>query len=69
MLADRGGRPLALLVGPEGGFTRAELDDAERAGFQRVELGRLVLRAELAAVAALSAVVAQLSMQKPDTQR
>jgi 16S rRNA (uracil1498-N3)-methyltransferase len=68
-LAPRGSRPLALLVGPEGGLTPAELDEAEHAGFQRVELGRLVLRAELAAVAALSAVVAQLSMQNPDTQR
>jgi 16S rRNA (uracil1498-N3)-methyltransferase len=68
-LAERGDRALVLLVGPEGGFTDDELADAEGAGFSRVRLGRLVLRAELAAVAALSAVVAQLSStQNPETQ-
>jgi 16S rRNA (uracil1498-N3)-methyltransferase len=60
---------LVLLVGPEGGFTDEELAQAERAGFSRVVLGRLVLRAELAAVAALAAVVAQSSTQKPEIQR
>jgi 16S rRNA (uracil1498-N3)-methyltransferase len=68
LLATRGERPLLLLVGPEGGFTEAELDAAKRAGFVRARLGQLVLRAELAAVAALSAVVAHSSMQKPETQ-
>jgi 16S rRNA (uracil1498-N3)-methyltransferase len=68
LLSTRGEQPLALLVGPEGGFTQAELDAAERAGFVRARLGELVLRAELASVAALSAVVAHSSRQKPDTQ-
>jgi 16S rRNA (uracil1498-N3)-methyltransferase len=68
-LAERGGRPLSVLVGPEGGFTQAELDAAEGAGFVRVRLGELVLRAELAAIAALSAVVAQRSTQNPEMQR
>jgi len=68
-LEERAGRALVLLVGPEGGFTDDELADAERAGFSRVRLGRLVLRAELAAVAALSAVVAhRSSTQNPETQ-
>lgn len=68
-LAERGDRALVLLVGPEGGLTEAELADAERAGFLRAGLGRLVLRAELAAVAVLSAVVAQSSTQNPEMQR
>jgi 16S rRNA (uracil1498-N3)-methyltransferase len=68
LLSTRGERALALLVGPEGGFTQAELDTAEHAGFVRVSLGKLVLRAELAAVAALSAVVAHFSMQNPERQ-
>jgi 16S rRNA (uracil1498-N3)-methyltransferase len=68
-LAERGGRPLALLVGPEGGFTPGELEATENAGFVRVRLGELVLRAELAAIAALSAVVAYCSTQKPEMQR
>jgi 16S rRNA (uracil1498-N3)-methyltransferase len=68
-LGEQGERAVVLLVGPEGGFTDDELADAERAGFARVRLGRLILRAELAAVAALSAVVAhRSSTQNPDTQ-
>lgn len=66
-LSERRDRNVVLLVGPEGGFTDEELLAAEGAGFSRVRLGALVLRAELAAVAALSAVVAQSSTQKPET--
>jgi 16S rRNA (uracil1498-N3)-methyltransferase len=47
-----------LLVGPEGGFSAEELAHARDAGFEHVHLGRLVLRTELAAVAALAAVLA-----------
>ncbi len=42
---------VAVLVGPEGGFTSAELEQAEAAGFVAVGLGRRILRAETAAVA------------------
>jgi 16S rRNA (uracil1498-N3)-methyltransferase len=61
-LAARAGRDpareLSLLVGPEGGLTDAEIAGATAAGFVAVRLGNLVLRAELAAVAALGAIVA-----------
>jgi 16S rRNA (uracil1498-N3)-methyltransferase len=40
----------ALLVGPEGGFTAAEIEALEQGGWVRVSLGRHVLRAETAAV-------------------
>jgi 16S rRNA (uracil1498-N3)-methyltransferase len=51
--------PAALLIGPEGGFTRAELDDlARRAFVSRVTLGARILRAETAAVAGLSLLAA-----------
>ena len=40
----------ALLVGPEGGFTMAEIDAAMTAGWAIVGLGTNVLRAETAAV-------------------
>jgi 16S rRNA (uracil1498-N3)-methyltransferase len=47
--------PLALLVGPEGGFERTELDALSKLSFvSRVGLGPRVLRAETAAVAALA---------------
>jgi len=51
--------PAALLVGPEGGFTRPELDDLVRRAFvQRVTLGPRILRAETAAVAGLTLLAA-----------
>lgn len=50
--------PSELLVGPEGGFAPNELDDARAAGFTLVRFGALVLRTELAGIAALGAVVA-----------
>jgi 16S rRNA (uracil1498-N3)-methyltransferase len=48
-------RPAALLVavGPEGGWTEAELEAAARAGAVPWGLGRAVLRVETAALAAL----------------
>ena len=56
-LAARGGRPRGLLVGPEGGFSEAELTEIAHAGFVPVRLGSLVLRTELAGAAALGAVL------------
>jgi 16S rRNA (uracil1498-N3)-methyltransferase len=53
------GAPLALLVGPEGGFTAAELDDLRRRPFVvPAALGPRILRAETAAVAGLAALQA-----------
>lgn len=56
LAAARGAPSLALLVGPEGGLTAAEVATAEAAGFRRAGLGPRTLRAETAAVAALVAV-------------
>jgi 16S rRNA (uracil1498-N3)-methyltransferase len=51
--------PLAWLVGPEGGFERAELDDlARRAFVALVGLGPRILRAETAAIAGLAVLQA-----------
>ncbi|HEY8242217.1 MAG TPA: 16S rRNA (uracil(1498)-N(3))-methyltransferase [Casimicrobiaceae bacterium] len=49
---------LDVLVGPEGGFDAAELAAAKLAGLTAVSLGPRVLKAETAAVAALSALQA-----------
>jgi 16S rRNA (uracil1498-N3)-methyltransferase len=51
-------QPMALAVGPEGGFSEAEAQRLRAAGFQPVRLAPFVLRTELAAVAALSVVAA-----------
>jgi 16S rRNA (uracil1498-N3)-methyltransferase len=47
---------VCLLVGPEGGWTGEEREAALNAGWVRVSLGPLVLRAETAAIAALAVV-------------
>jgi 16S rRNA (uracil1498-N3)-methyltransferase len=46
-----------LLIGPEGGFSTAEIEAAAAAGFQRASLGPRILRAETAALAALSVIM------------
>lgn len=47
--------PAGLLVGPEGGFTPAELDQISRHPFvEQATLGTLVLRAETAAIVGLA---------------
>ncbi|MDC0663620.1 16S rRNA (uracil(1498)-N(3))-methyltransferase [Marinobacter sp. SS21] len=45
---------VALLIGPEGGLSEAEIDAAERAGFLPTTLGSRVLRTETAPVAAMA---------------
>lgn len=47
---------VAVLVGPEGGFSPSEVAAAEAAGFAAASLGPLRLRAETAALAAAAAV-------------
>ncbi|HEX5471223.1 MAG TPA: RsmE family RNA methyltransferase [Lacipirellulaceae bacterium] len=48
--------PTQIAVGPEGGFTNAELEAAEAAGWQIVSLGPRTLRTETAAVALAASV-------------
>ena len=45
---------LCFLIGPEGGFSEREYDDARVSGFEAVTLGPRILRTETAAVAALA---------------
>ncbi len=55
VLAPLAGRPLALLVGPEGGFSRAERESLRaHPNVVPLSLGPRILRADTAAVAALA---------------
>ncbi|MBL1141964.1 MAG: 16S rRNA (uracil(1498)-N(3))-methyltransferase [Proteobacteria bacterium] len=45
---------LTLIIGPEGGFSETEVDEAIEAGAMPVSLGPRILRAETAVVSALS---------------
>jgi 16S rRNA (uracil1498-N3)-methyltransferase len=44
-------------VGPEGGFTEAEIEMARQNGIVPVGLGKRILRAETAGLAAVSAIM------------
>jgi 16S rRNA (uracil1498-N3)-methyltransferase len=49
-----GTKSFQMVIGPEGGFTREEVDRARGAGYVPVSLGRRVLRVETAALAVLA---------------
>ncbi len=53
-----GQAPLTVLIGPEGGLSAAEDAQARAAGFAPTQLGARVLRAETAALAALTLALA-----------
>jgi 16S rRNA (uracil1498-N3)-methyltransferase len=50
----RPARGVTVLIGPEGGLSHAELEDALTAGFSAVNLGPRILRTETAAIASLT---------------
>lgn len=51
----------AVAVGPEGGWTPAEIEQFTTAGWQPVTLGSNILRAETAAIAAVAVIQSRLS--------
>ena len=51
---------ISLFIGPEGGFTIQEVDQARRYGIAPVSLGPRILRAETAALVATAIVLYQL---------
>ena len=48
------GKSISVLVGPEGGFSEQEINNLVEQGFIRTSLGKRILRAETAAIYALS---------------
>jgi 16S rRNA (uracil1498-N3)-methyltransferase len=48
------GKVVSVLIGPEGGFSEAEFSALDEAGAMGISLGKTILRAEVAAVAALA---------------
>ena len=50
------GRSITILVGPEGGFSEDEINALTKQGFIRTSLGKRILRAETAAIYALSVI-------------
>lgn len=54
---------LAIMVGPEGGWTEAEQQQAVATGYQSVSLGHRTLRAVTATCMAVSVAIAQTELQ------
>ena len=54
-----------LAIGPEGGWTEAELEGAQRHGFREASLGRLILRTETAVIVALASLNYALTRHQP----
>jgi len=52
--------PINIFIGPEGGFTEAEVETARSVGITPVTLGPRILRAETAAIATVTAVMYSL---------
>ena len=49
-------KSITILIGPEGGFSEEEIDNLVKQGFIRTSLGKRILRAETAAIYALSVI-------------
>ena len=50
------GKSVSILIGPEGGFSEQEINRLTEQGFIRTSLGKRILRAETAAIYALSVI-------------
>ena len=50
------GKSVSILIGPEGGFSEQEINHLTKQGFIRTSLGKRILRAETAAIYALSVI-------------
>jgi 16S rRNA (uracil1498-N3)-methyltransferase len=61
----RFGDPVAIFIGPEGGFSSAELERGRRCGAIETTLGPHKLRTETAAIVAVARVVAFLGELEP----
>lgn len=51
---------IAVIIGPEGGFSARELDLLNQSDVHKVTLGKMILRAETAVVSALSNIIYEL---------
>lgn len=56
----RKGQSVGIFIGPEGGFERAEVEQAMEAGAKPITLGRRILRTETAGLTILSVLMFQL---------
>jgi 16S rRNA (uracil1498-N3)-methyltransferase len=53
-------RQACVLIGPEGGFSAKEAEEAASAGFRSISLGRRILRTETAAIVVIGLIQYEL---------
>lgn len=54
------GQSIGIMIGPEGGLEKAEVEQSMEAGFAPVTLGKRILRTETAGLCILSVLMFQL---------
>ena len=59
-LGQKSGGTIALCIGPEGGFSKEEVEEAKKEGFLPISLGKRILRTETAAITTLSLIMMHL---------
>ncbi|MGB3514292.1 MAG: 16S rRNA (uracil(1498)-N(3))-methyltransferase [Microcoleaceae cyanobacterium] len=63
LLANQQPESIVIAIGPEGGWTNTEIEAAIATGFQAVSMGKRILRAVTAPLAALSLIAATLEKE------
>ena len=53
---------IAVIIGPEGGFSRKEAERITGSGGKSVSLGKTILRTETASLAALSMIIYEMEL-------
>ncbi len=54
------GKTIGVLIGPEGGFSKEEIEKAEKAGVKAITLGPRILRSETASITLVSNILYEL---------
>ena len=64
----RPGQSVGIMIGPEGGLEKEEVDQAKSAGAREITLGRRILRTETAGMALITALMIQLEGKTEEEQ-
>ncbi len=59
-LSGLAGKTMGILIGPEGGFSKEEIEKAEKAGIKAITLGPRILRSETASITLVSNILYEL---------
>ena len=60
---------VGIIIGPEGGFERTEVEEAKKAGAECLTLGHRILRTETAGMTALSILMFEIEAGQEKQQK